>query len=86
VVGFGEKPSAPGGSTSRPFTKKYSYWREQTDVTSVEVLVGASLVIVLTLAAALALRWRNRVDCPHDETPEDRYRREIPYLRRGSQT
>jgi hypothetical protein len=50
------------------------------------VLVGVSLMIVLTLAAALAVRQRNRVDREHDETPEDRYQREIPHLRPGPQT
>jgi hypothetical protein len=45
------------------------------------VLVGVSLMIVLTLAAALALRRRNRVDRQRDETPEDRYRREARHLR-----
>lgn len=45
------------------------------------VLVGVSLMIVLTLAAALALRRHNRVDRQRDETPEDRYRREAQRLR-----
>jgi hypothetical protein len=43
------------------------------------VVVGVLLVIT----AVVTLEWRKRVFRRRDETPEDRYRREIPDLQGG---
>jgi hypothetical protein len=45
------------------------------------VLIGVSLVIILTVTALFTLRRRSRVRRERDETPEDRYRREVQHLR-----
>jgi hypothetical protein len=45
------------------------------------VVVGVSLVIILTVTTVFTLRRRSRVRRRRDETPEDRYRREIQHLR-----
>jgi hypothetical protein len=42
-------------------------------------VIGVSLAAILAITAVVTLVWRNRVRRSH-ETPEDRYRREIPGL------
>jgi len=45
------------------------------------VVLGVSLVIILTVSAVFTLKWRNRARRQRNETPEDRYRRDAQHLR-----
>jgi hypothetical protein len=47
-------------------------------------VVGASLVIILVISAAVTLVWRKRALRRRDETPVDRYRRAAGDIRRSS--
>jgi hypothetical protein len=46
-------------------------------------VVGVSLAIILMIIAVVTLVWRNQVRRRRQETPQDRYRREIPDLQGG---
>jgi hypothetical protein len=45
------------------------------------VVFGLSLVIIVTVTTVLTLKRRSRVRRQRDETPQDRYRREVQHLR-----
>jgi hypothetical protein len=49
-------------------------------------VVGVSLVIVLIITAATTLAWRKRVLRRRNETPAERYSRDVSHLRSRSRT